>query len=473
MLFHTPEFFVFLTATLVLYYAFPKARLAIMALANALFYAATGLGYLALFIGIVSFVYLCSKQFGGKRGKGFFALALTVVIGNLLFFKYSLFMLRSLESSLHLHWLAGDSYLAKVVLPIGISFYTFQLIAYIIDVNRGKLAPARSYLEFWVFISYFAHSLAGPILRGNDFLPQLEKLKAIKFSDSRFRLGLSYLALGLFKKIVLADWITPIVDQYFAHGAAMTGGEAWIASYLFAFQIYFDFSAYSEMAVGIGYLMGLRLDLNFRTPYLSGNGTEFWARWHITLSSWIKDYVYIGLGGSRRGEIRRYVNLLAAMAISGLWHGAAWTFVAWGLMHGVLLVVHKFYVKLKKKWGWQRLDESRLYRWACVFVFFHVVCITWVLFRVSGMGNALRTIGKMFDISRLSFTGLYPYIALAALLFLLHIGEYLVRKHASLLSEKWHRFVPSPARAVVYTVFIVAIVLCMQSKVSNFIYFQF
>ncbi|MCD1260479.1 MBOAT family protein [Paenibacillus athensensis] len=473
MLFHTPEFFVLLTVILILYYAMPKSRIVIMALANAVFYAATGAAYFVLFFGIVSLVYALSRQLHSKYGKLVYGLSLVIVIGNLAFFKYSLFALHNVERALGIQWLAMDSFLAKVALPIGISFYTFQLIAYLVDVRKGKLQPSRSWIEFWVFISYFAHSLAGPILRGSDFLPQLERVAEIRFSPSRFKLGLAYLCMGLVKKVVLADWITPYADSFFAKGAAMSGGEAWVAAYLFAFQIYFDFSAYSEMAVGIGYMMGVRLDLNFKTPYLSGSATEFWRRWHITLSSWIRDYIYIPLGGSRKGEIRQYANLVAAMAISGLWHGAAWTFVVWGLFHGGLQVAHKMYTGLLGKLGLGKLPEFRLYRWLTIAVFFHLVCISWVLFRVEGIRTALHLIKKMLLLPQLSFAGLAPYLAVAAGLFLLHIAEYNVRKRAGTISIYWHRYVPAFLRGAVYTAFIVAVILMMKSGQNNFIYFKF
>jgi len=362
------------------------------------------------------------------------------------------------------------------VLPIGISFYTFQMIAYLVDIYKGKIEPCKSFLDFWVFIAFFAQLIAGPIMRGKDLIPQVEGLGKIRIDNKRIKLGLAYLALGLFKKIILADHISVYADSFFNRGTALSGGEVWIAAYLFAFQIYFDFSAYSEMALGVGHLFGITLDLNFKTPYLSQNPTEFWKRWHITLSNWIKDYIYIPLGGSRSGEVRQQANLFLAMAISGLWHGAAWTFIAWGMFHGVLLIGHKIYMKITARLGLNNLKEKKVYYYLSIFTFFHLTCIGWVFFRAKGMGNALNLVLKMLTANPLVFLadkGLLKYFLIIAILFALHIFEYFVREKNYQVLKIWYTYFPSPIRGLAYTLLIVILVIFMQNEQNSFIYFQF
>lgn len=476
MLFHSPEFMILMTITLILFYFLPKGRIYILALANMLFYGASGLGYLTLFILVSVLTYQVSKQLKGIHGKGFLGLGILLNVFNLAFFKYSIFFLTNLEKIFSLKLVWENSFFTKLLLPIGISFYTFQMIAYLVDIYKGKIEPCKSLLDFWVFIAFFAQLIAGPIMRGKDLIPQVEGLGKIKLDYSRLKLGLAYLALGLFKKIVLADYISAYADSFFNRGPALSGGEVWIAAYLFAFQIYFDFSAYSEMAIGVGHLFGITLDMNFKTPYLSHNATEFWRRWHITLSNWIRDYIYIPLGGSRSGEARQMANLFLAMAISGLWHGAAWTFVAWGMFHGFLLIGHKLYSKLTAGLGLSSLRENRFYSYLSIFIFFHLTCIGWVFFRAKGMGNSLNMVFKMLTVNPQVFladTGLLKYLIFIVLLFGLHIVEYFIREKHSQVALFWYRYFPAPMRGLAYTMFIVILIFFMQNEQNSFIYFQF
>lgn len=477
MLFNSPIFLLFLVAVVILYYVFPRGRMLVLALANAAFYAYAGVGYFLLFACIVALVYFISKGLNGRRGKLALTAGLTVVLGNLLFFKYSMFLLENMERILGLTFsLQGTAFDDRsIALPIGISFYSFQLIAYLVDVYKGKLKPSRSLFEFWVFISLFAHSAAGPILRGNDFLPQLRNIRSILFRAPRFKLGLSFILLGLVKKLVLVEQIAPYVNDYFSKAQTLSGVEAWIASYLFAFQIYFDFSAYSEMAVGIGFLLGLRLDLNFKTPYLSSNPAEFWRRWHITLSQWIRDYIFIPLGGSRVKNWRIYVNLIAAMTISGLWHGAAWTFIIWGLYHGILSAVHRMYGKGLAKLGWKGLQKNRLYKIMTIAVFFHLTVVGWVLFRANNWSDAVYLLKKMTLIHGVTVTTeQLLLVALIIGLYLLHIVESVIVKNFKKLSLIWEVRIPAIIRGAVYAaIAIVLLMLLMRGEASTFIYFAF
>lgn len=473
MLFHTPEFFALMIVSLVLFYAFPRWRIPILTIANMVFYVVAGVGNLLLFLAMTAVTYYCSKALRGSYARFFLWLAIGVNVANLLFFKYTTFLIRSAENWLSIRLLTDDSFLLKIVLPIGISFYTFQMIAYLVDVYKKRWEPAESLFRFWVFISFFAHLVAGPIMRGKEFMPQIDNVRNIRFSAANFRLGAFFLSLGIFKKVVLADYLTPHVDEFFARTATLTGAEGWVAAYLFAFQIFFDFSAYSEMALGIAFFFGMELAVNFRTPYLSQNPTEFWRRWHITLSNWIKDYIYIPLGGSRNGEVRQYTNLFIAMTISGIWHGASWTFVAWGMFYGLLATVHKIYVMLKSKLRLDFLDKSFVYRIVSVVVFFHITCIAWVLFRATSLREALSLIKRMLAPEAFQFDGLRVYLGIALLLFALHIVEYFLHKHRSGLSEWWHRYLPAPVRAILYTAVAATLILFLKGEQNTFIYFQF
>jgi alginate O-acetyltransferase complex protein AlgI len=474
MLFHTPEFFLLLIVTLILYYSLPKWRMYIIALANIIFYSVSGWGMLALFLLVTSITYFGSLLLQGRYGKPVLWILIILNLSNLFFFKYSLFFIQNLEKVLNLKLVTEDSFWLSIVLPVGISFYTFEFISYAVDVYKKKIKTAESLVDFWIFVAFFAHLIAGPIMRGHEFLPQVEKIKSIRGNWHNFKIGSFYLMLGLFKKIVLADYLSEIVNKYYAHPELLTGSQAWVVSALFAFQIYFDFSAYSDMAIGIGYFFGLELPRNFLTPYLSGNATEFWRRWHITLSSWIRDYIYISLGGSRRGVSRKYVNLFLAMTISGIWHGALWTFVIWGMFHGALLVLHNLYMTVKKKLNLTWLDKSWIYRIACVLIFFMITCIGWVFFRIHSMHDSLLLIRRMLSLDALTMPAGMKIYALAVIgLFIFHMLEHYLISRTDKISAVWHKYFPSPVRAVAYGAAIVLIILFMKEKESGFIYFQF
>jgi alginate O-acetyltransferase complex protein AlgI len=359
-------------------------------------------------------------------------------------------------------------------MPIGISFYTFQFIAYLVDVYKGKTEPAGDFLSFWVFMSFFPHRVAGPIMRGKDLIPQIERITKITFNSSQFKLGLAFLAMGLIKKIFLADYIAIYANRFFDQGTALTGSQAWIGALLFTFQIYYDFSAYSEMAVGIAYLFGIKLDLNFKTPYLSGNPSEFWRRWHITLSTWIRDYIYIPLGGSRRGEYRKYLHLFIAMAISGLWHGAAWTFVVWGIYHGLLLILHNLYTKFLNHYSWEKITSNWFYKVLTILVMFNLANIGWVFFRADNLGLAYHMVAGMLTTNPLFFdVSLYQYVLVILALYSLHVVEYWLRKNYTPIYTMWERRVPAPLRALVYTALIAALVIFAPTQQNSFIYFRF
>jgi alginate O-acetyltransferase complex protein AlgI len=474
MLFHTPEFFLLLIVTLILYYSLPKWRMYIIALANVIFYSVSGWGMLVLFLLVTSITYFGSLLLQGRYAKPVLWMIILLNLGNLFFFKYSVFFMQNLGKLLNVNLVTEHSFWLSIVLPVGISFYTFEFISYSVDVYKKKIQPAQSLIDFWIFVAFFAHLIAGPIMRGHEFLPQVEKIKSIKGTLHNFKIGSFYLMLGLFKKIMLADYLSATVNRFFEHPELLTGSQGWVISAMFAFQIYFDFSAYSDMAIGIGYFFGLELPRNFLTPYLSANATEFWRRWHITLSSWIRDYIYISLGGSRRGVFRKYLNLFLAMTISGFWHGAMWTFIIWGMFHGALLILHNLYMTAKKKLKLTWLDNLFIYRVLAVAVFFLITCIGWVFFRIHNLHDSLMLIRKMLSLDALSMPmGMKIYSLCVVALFAFHIVEHYLITRSDRISAAWHKYFPSPVRAAAYGLVIVIVILFLKEKESGFIYFQF
>jgi alginate O-acetyltransferase complex protein AlgI len=486
MLFHTPEFFFLLIITFVAYYLFRNARLVLLSIANCLFYAAASVGFLGLFLGISFTSYWIARLMQRGNRRLWLILGIMLNVANLAFFKYSMFIIENLETITGLTLVARDGFWANIVLPVGISFYTFQLIAYLVDVYKGGIQPTTSYLRFWVFISFFPHQLAGPIMRGHEFMPQVEQTPNLNLTPTHFKYGVYLILWGLAKKILIADQVAPLVDEYFKNPGGLTTVEAWTGAYLFGFQIYADFSAYSDMAVGLGYLFGYRLPINFMSPYISANATEFWRRWHITLSSWIRDYIYIPLGGSRKGRIRKDVNLLTAMLISGLWHGAMWTFVIWGFLHGMLLILHKWYAdglkKILARIPSPGVVVSRtirvVYHIIAVAVFFQLVTITWVFFRANSMQGAFDYIAAMFNpagwahlAEQLPSQAMYLQIVLV--LYAAHLLEYVVRRYEKSIAAWWHRWVPSPARGLVYAILVFILIAMIKGEKHDFIYFQF
>lgn len=478
MLFHTPNFLIFMVLLLLPFYLWRKGRIGLLAVANIVFYGAGGLGMLLLFMAVTTATFVCIRLMR-RRGSGWlFWAGVAVNVGNLAFFKYALMLLGTAEALLGFplsvtplvtKWLTAES--GEILMITGISFYTFQLLSYLIDVRRGAIEPTSSLVRFWVYVALFPQLIAGPIMRGGELMPQIEDLpdKRVRWEDIRF--GIQLIFIGLIKKVILADSLDNIVAPLFAESPSLTPEQAWIAAYLFGFQIYFDFSAYSDMAMGLGRMIGIRMVLNFDTPYLSASPSEFWKRWHISLSRWIRDYIYIGLGGNRKGALRTHVNLMAAMLISGLWHGAMWHFVAWGAVHGALLIVHKWTLKLNRFGLVERMRSRLWYRMLAIAAFFHIVAWTWVFFRAESIGAALDMTQKMVraDPAALFSHALMP---LVAGLFALHIFEYAIRHHEALSARIWH-FVPAPLRGAVYAALVFVVFYFMKGETYEFIYFQF
>ena len=490
MVFHSPNFLVFMILLLIPYYLWQKGRISLLIVASCIFYAASGLGLLLLFIAMTLVTFVAMRLMQRPRLRWMFWVGIAANVGNLVYFKYSLMFLHTIElalgrelllTELARSWLTDGQ--GDLLLPVGISFYTFQFLSYLIDVRRGTVEGTRNPFRLWMYVAVFPHLMAGPIMRGGELIPQLDRLneKQIRWEEIRF--GLYMILVGLIKKVALADQIAPIVNALYGDADLLSTGQAWIATYLFGFQIYFDFSAYSDMALGLGYLLGFQLIINFRTPYLSSNPSEFWNRWHISLSRWIRDYIYIGLGGNRKGAVRTYANLLAAMLISGLWHGAAWHFVVWGGVHGLLLAAYRWWTKLMNRIDRDRLVRGNwLYRLLAVFAFYHVVTWTWVFFRAESLREAWMLTLKMIGVQAGEGSaagvsvGVSPSLSLLFLivvtLYALHLVEWGLRDREAGVSRVWH-WVPAPVRGIVYAGIMLALFYFMKGETYDFIYFQF
>jgi D-alanyl-lipoteichoic acid acyltransferase DltB (MBOAT superfamily) len=312
-----------------------------------------------------------------------------IIVGNLLmlaYFKYTNFFIQNLNAIF-----SGDLSFHNIILPIGISFFVFEAISYGVDLYRKQMKPADSLLDFCFYITFFPKLVAGPIIRAKDFLPQMKnKLHLTKAAAGT---AIFLILIGLIKKAVISDYISlNFVDRVFDSPMSYTAFENLMAVYGYTLQIYCDFSGYSDMAIGLSLLMGFTIPPNFLTPYKSQSITEFWRRWHISLSSWLRDYLYISMGGNRKGKFRTYFNLFMTMLIGGLWHGASWKFVMWGGLHGIILVIERFFKQFIK------VPDNRLTRIVCILLTFHFVAFCWIFFRADSFENAwniILNIGEM------------------------------------------------------------------------------
>ena len=369
MLFNSLTFFALFLPTLALYWLAPwqRVRLALLFIASLVFYSYFHWPSVFLLLFTITFNYALALI--PNRSRAMLALTIGVNLSLLLWFKYAVFIADNVNALLSL---AGTQWAVQrppAFLPLGISFFTFQVIAYQVDVYRGEIAAERSFLRFAVFKSFFPQLIAGPIVRAHDFLPQLRERR--RFDPSQFHHGLWLVMAGLALKIGVADVLAQFANQAFRDPAALSSSGAWSGLYAYAFQLFADFWGYSTIAVGLAAMFGLTLPLNFDTPYFSASLQEFWRRWHITLSMWFRDYVYIPLGGSRSHLAR---NLLVTMGLAGLWHGAGWTFVFWGIGHGLWLLVERHAPSVP-------FADRRAVRIAKAVLVFHGVCLLWVLFR--------------------------------------------------------------------------------------------
>ena len=364
-------------------------------------------------------------------------------------------------------------FVMNIILPLGISFYTFQSMSYAIDVYRGKLKPVSRYNDFLLFVMFFPQLVAGPIERATHLLPQV--LQKRHLSLGKFSEGAYLILWGLFQKTVIADQLAAIVNPVFISGGPYHPGEVLLAIYAFSFQILCDFSGYSNIARGLGKMMGFDIMENFRWPYFAVNPSDFWQRWHISLSSWLKDYLYVPLGGNRQGTLLTYRNLFLTMLLGGLWHGAAWTFIVWGAYHGILLIGHRLFVQVFKPSlpNWPA-NDLRMKVWTIVrmLCFYHLVCLGWLFFRAQSMGQVFEMLASFGhlgpDTANLIFL---KEAVIAALLIvpLLVFQLWQYQKNDLYPFFKWH-WLP---RGTFYGMLLIGLVVFAAGGANEFIYFQF
>ena len=355
----------------------------------------------------------------GKRRKLWLTVSVVCNLGLLAYFKYANFFLKNIQvlTGQHIRHL-------NIILPIGISFFTFKTLSYTIDVYRKTIPACRSFLQYAMFISYFPELIAGPIVRASIFLPQL--VRDLKPTWKRTWIGLQMILLGLTKKLVIADQFALFVDPVFEHPVDFSPLTVFFAVIAYSIQIYCDFSGYSDMAIGLSHIIGIDLPENFNMPYLARSITEFWRRWHITLSLWLRDYLYIPLGGNRKGRVRTYLNLLLTMLLGGLWHGASWAFVFWGLWHGIGLAAHKFWTE-STKGRFQPLHGVG--GWLLTYGF---VCIGWIFFRSHDFGSCFIILQKIMGLYPGGVVWLYsPFFLLLPLVVLGHVFGILVARQSA------------------------------------------
>jgi len=407
MIYSSTEFlFAFLPIVLVGFYASRRIaghRVAIawLILASLFFYAWWNPKLLPLLVGSIAVNYALGRMIAKFRDKSMLILGITLNLGLLGYFKYTDFLIGSAN-----HAFDASMPLQGIALPLAISFFTFQQIAYLVDVHQGKTTD-QNFLNYCLFVSFFPQLIAGPIVHHSEMIPQFREEARFRFEPIRFAVGAAIFFIGLYKKAVLADGIAPYSDRIFDSALTTVPGmiEAWSGALAYSFQIYFDFSGYSDMAIGLAFAIGLRLPLNFNSPYKAVNIIEFWRCWHMTLSRFLRDYVYFPLGGNRKGPSRRYVNLMITMLLGGLWHGAGWTFVLWGGMHGALLCINHAWHMFRRRLGHDPSRSTPLGRAVACLITFLAVVVAWVFFRASDWQTASVILQGMVDLGSLPAVG--------------------------------------------------------------------
>jgi len=464
MLFNTAHFFVFLAVVLALFYSSPRVlRRYILLFASYFFYGSWNYRFIPLLLTLTVIDYTAGiwleKVQPGPRRKTVLTMSLCANLGFLGFFKFYNFMAGNVA------WIVdkpSHAFFLNIVLPLGISFHTFQSMSYVVDVYRGEQKAVRDPIDYALFICFFPQLVAGPIVRARNFFHDLFQWQPPTSEDvSR---GILLLALGLTKKMAFADQFAKVANDYFKNVSATPGWlAAWSGVLAFGMQIYFDFSGYTDMAIGMAKLLGFHFPVNFRRPYLSGSITEFWRRWHISLSTWLRDYLYISLGGNRRGRWMTYRNLMLTMLLGGLWHGASWNFVIWGGYHGLLLSIERVFRgdrRLREDWNW-------LYPLKALGTFI-LVMIGWVFFRAVDLPQSIAVLRHMF-------TGKPGHLLLANW----HIELILIALVLAVVEEKldgFERVLKAPmlayASALALMFFCIEVFGVIDASIP-FVYFQF
>lgn len=484
MLFNSFIFLAFFTVVVVAYYLIPhKFRWPLLLAASLYFYYTFNLSYVLLLVGVVLVVYVIALALGRVQVPSQKKLLLTagvlVSLAPLLVFKYFNFFMQSIDTVVlrmqpESAW-AGLPRL-EFLLPAGLSFYTFSCVSYLADVYREKLPAERHLGRFALYIAFFPKLLAGPIERATTFLPQVKR--SVRFTPEQVTLGLQLILWGLFKKVVIADRLATFVDTTYQTPQFAAPAALVIATYFYAFQIYCDFSGYSDIAIGAARVMGIDLMENFRRPYFAKSVPEFWShnRWHISLNTWFRDYLYIPLGGSRVSKLRFYINILAVYMVSGLWHGAAWTFVVWGGLNGFFHLLTMGASGLKNRVAKDVHLPTALGNFLGILVTFHLILVTWVFFRAETFADAFTVFSRTWNALPQLPTMLrtYPYSG-EVILSLVLIGVLLLVEALDEYRAFWERLRLRPVyvRWAVYYALLITLVVIGQWGQQQFVYMQF
>jgi alginate O-acetyltransferase complex protein AlgI len=467
MLFNSWHFVAFFLVVLIVASCLPRNKtpwkLFIIA-ASCYFYGQWSYLYLGLIFvtAAVDFTLAQRLSFSLRPGR-LLALSIVANLGVLAFFKYTNFLIQTANGMAHVTGATWAITPLDIILPVGISFYTFQNMSYTIDVYRGQLAPRKSILDYALFTTFFPQLLAGPIVRATEFFHQLDN--PVRIDLRKLQYALILIAAGYVKKVVLADNLATSVDEVFLAPANASAWQVLLAVYAFAFQIYFDFSGYTDIAIGLALLLGFEFPKNFNYPYLATSCQDFWRRWHMTLSRWLRDYLYISLGGNKYGLSRTMAALMTTMVLGGLWHGASWNFVIWGTLHGLYLVLERLAVS-KIKW-WK--SDRRLVIFLQWLLTFHLICFAWIFFRSPDFATSIQVVQKIsgifssrFDSDKLSALA-WLIASLGALHFLM--SRFDIKNRLSRVGV-WP-----------FSVFVAAMILLLiwftPAKTVPFIYFQF
>ena len=486
MLFNSFSFLAFFAALFIVYYAVShKYRWALLLAASLYFYAAFQPSYLILLLGVTLAAYLAGRLIGtagdGPRRRAVLAAGVIAVLGALVVFKYYDFAARTLDKLLASAGAGSTLPLfprLELTVAVGLSFFTFSCLSYLADVYAGRRAPERHFGRFALYVSFFPKLLAGPIERAGPFLSRL--VRPVAFSAAGVTAGLQWMLWGLFKKVVIADRLAAFVDAAYAQPAFSSPADLVLGTYFFAFQLYCDFSGYSDMAIGASKVLGIDLIENFRRPYLSTSVPEFWSkRWHLSLAGWFRDYLYIPMGGSRRSRLRRYLNVMAVFLVSGLWHGASWTFVAWGGLNGLYqvfsLLTRRVRARIAGMTGLASLP-SAVRGFLAVLVTFHLILVTWVFFRAESLTDAVTILSRVAasaaELPRL----LQVRIASGEILF--SLGLIAVLLLWEVIDERrpvWDRLTSSPVyvRWAVYYALLTCLIVLGTWNQQEFVYMQF
>lgn len=473
LLFNSGFFLFLFTAFLWLYVALSathRPKMIYVILFSLYFYYKSSGEYfvLLLFATVIDFTlaHLIYRTQEHWQKKIFIVITLVINLGMLGYFKYTNFLVESF------YFFSGEAFQPMdIFLPVGVSFFTFQSLSYTLDVYRGTLKPVNNIIDYAFFVSFFPQLVAGPIVRAFDFLPQIYKPTYV--TPQMFGRGIFLIGCGLFKKAVISDYISiNFVDRVFDAPTLYSGLENLFAIYGYALQIYCDFSGYSDMAIGIALLLGFRFPINFDSPYQSRNITEFWRRWHISLSTWLRDYLYISLGGNRKGKNRTYINQMLTMLLGGLWHGASWRFIIWGALHGAALAFHKIYREWQDEYG--SFPVGKAATRANIFLTFHFVCFCWIFFRAPSMesvGQMLWQILANFN-AGIFFQFLAGYKAVMILMLIGYLLHFVPRNYEQWFQRKIIEL-PFAYKAAWMLLIIVLVIQTKSAGIQPFIYFQF